>query len=240
MTVAPTAAGGGHSLRRGGLVLVAALLLLAAGIGIGLLIDPHTGAPSQTKGSGVPATQTRTVAPFNSVELAGTNRVTIEAGAKQSVVVHADDNLLDRITTSVRNRTLVVGNAPGSVDTTSPTFVHVTVPALEALTLSGSGMIDLAGIAAPSLAVKLPGSGVVHANGTASSLDVDLSGSGDAQLQELVAGDVHAIVGGSGRILVNATKSLDASVSGSGAIVYVGSPAHVTKNIAGTGAIVGG
>jgi hypothetical protein len=184
--------------------------------------------------------ETRTVAPFSAVDLAGGNHVTIGVGGKQSVVVHADDNLVHRITTEVRNRTLVVGNTPGSFEAKSPTFVHVTVPSLDGLTLSGSGIIDLAGVAAPSLVVKIPGNGVVHAKGTASSLDVELGGSGDAQLQGLVANDVHAVVGGSGRILVNATRSLDASVTGSGAIVYVGSPAHVTKNITGTGAIVGG
>jgi putative autotransporter adhesin-like protein len=240
MTVAPTAVRGRRSLRRGGRALAAALLLVVAGIVIGLLLDRHTGSSSADEGSGVAAVQTRAVAPFGAVELAGSNRVTIDVGGRQSVVVHADDNLLDRITTDVQGGTLVVGNTRGNFDSKSPTFVDVTVPSLDALTLSGSGIVDAAGISSPSLAVKLPGSGVVHARGTASSLDIDLGGSGDAQLQDLVARDVHAVVGGSGRILVNATTSLDATVSGSGAIVYVGSPARVTKSVTGSGAIVGG
>ncbi|MGZ4395208.1 MAG: GIN domain-containing protein [Gaiellaceae bacterium] len=44
---------------------------------------------------------------------------------------------------------------------------------------------------------------------------------------------------GSGVIFVTATKSLDASVSGSGAILYTGNPQNVTKSVTGNGAITG-
>jgi hypothetical protein len=39
---------------------------------------------------------------------------------------------------------------------------------------------------------------------------------------------------------VHATRSLDASVSGTGVIVYGGNPGDVTQNITGTGAITEG
>jgi hypothetical protein len=40
-------------------------------------------------------------------------------------------------------------------------------------------------------------------------------------------------------IFVTAAKSLDASVTGSGTIVYAGNPQDVTKSVTGTGAITG-
>jgi hypothetical protein len=43
-----------------------------------------------------------------------------------------------------------------------------------------------------------------------------------------------------GTIRVTATSSLDADLSGTGAIVYSGNPATVTKSVAGTGAITAG
>jgi len=55
-----------------------------------------------------------------------------------------------------------------------------------------------------------------------------------------IARDVHAVVSGSGRILVRATNSLDAAVPGSGAIIYSGNPAHVTTSITGNGAVTAG
>ena len=67
-----------------------------------------------------------------------------------------------------------------------------------------------------------------------------MGGSGTVQFTRLVANDVKALVSGSGSIFVTATTSLDASVSGSGAILYAGNPQDVTQNVTGSGAITGG
>jgi hypothetical protein len=190
-------------------------------------------------GTGTAAAQTRHLAAFNSVDLAGSNNVTIHVGGKQSVVVRADSNLLHRVTTRVHAGTLVIGTT-GIMTTESPISVQISMPSLTSLTLSGSGIISAENIKAQRLNVTLPGSGAVHASGTLTRLDVSLGGSGDAQLQQLVARDVHAVLSGSGRIVVHATNTLQASVSGSGAIMYSGNPAHVTRSITGSGAITGG
>ena len=176
----------------------------------------------------------------SSIELAGSNNVTIRVGAKQSVVVHADDNLLRHVTTQVHGRNLVIGNTTGSFTTRSPMSVAVSVPSLAALSLSGSGTIVAIRIKAQSLTVRLSGSGVIHTVGTATRLDVRLTGSGDAQLEQLVARDAHAVVSGSGRILLTATRSLDASVPGNGAIMYGGDPAHVKTSVPGSGTVMRG
>ena len=64
-------------------------------------------------------------------------------------------------------------------------------------------------------------------------------GSGDVQLQDLAAGDVHAELSGTGSIAVSATESLDASVSGTGSIVYTGNPPRVRKSVTGIGSVTG-
>jgi hypothetical protein len=223
-------------------VLVAILVVVVAGVAIALLyqFDVLGGSSSSgTEGSGVSATQTRDVASFSSVELAGSNNVVIHVGEKQSVAVKADDNLLNRVTTDVQSGTLVIANTPGSLTATSPMSVEINVPALSALTLTGSGNISVSGIEAQSLTVTLAGSGTLTGSGTATSLDVTVSGSGQAQFARLVASDVQAVVSGSGAIFVTATKSLVASVPGSGTIVYAGSPQDVTKSVTGSGAITG-
>jgi hypothetical protein len=88
--------------------------------------------------------------------------------------------------------------------------------------------------------VTLPGSGTLTGSGTTTQLDATVGGSGTIQFTRLVAKDVRAIVSGSGSIFVTATEKLDASVSGSGAILYAGSPTEVTKSVTGSGAITGG
>jgi hypothetical protein len=243
MTVAPTPVHAGPGHRRSSWLGIAALAFVAGGLAVGLLYHYDVfGSTSSSgiDGSGVPATQTRQVAQFSGVELAGANNVVVRVGKKQSVVVHADDNLLDRVTTVVQSGRLVIGNEPGSFSTKSPMVVEVGVPSLDTLTLSGSGNISVEGVAAKALDVGLPGSGMLSGTGAADRLDITVGGSGTVQFTQLPAKHVRAGVSGSGSIFVTATKSLAASVSGSGAIIYAGSPGEVTRNITGSGAITGG
>jgi hypothetical protein len=245
MSIVPASAhpGGQHRPRR---LLVAALAFLLGGLTVVMLyqFDMLGGtsdtAGSATDGSGVAATQAREVSAFQSVDLAGSNNVVIRVGERQSVVVNADDNLLDRVTTEVQSGTLVIANTPGSFTTKSPMRVEIDVPVLDALTLSGSGNVVVTGVEAKRLAVNLPGSGTLTGDGAATRLDVRVGGSGTVEFTRLVASEVRADVSGSGSIFVTATKRLDASVSGSGAILYAGSPPNVTSNITGSGAITGG
>lgn len=92
-----------------------AVLLLAA-ILIALVVDRifySSSSPAGT-GSGVAATQARSLAPFTGVDLAGENNVIVHVGASQSVIVHADSNLLGRVTTRVRSGSLRSGPHPAT------------------------------------------------------------------------------------------------------------------------------
>jgi hypothetical protein len=238
MTLAPTPVRRRH--RRGitpGLFLAAALVLGAIAVVLLVQHDVFQRSSSGLEGSGVPTTQTRVVAAFTAVDLAGGNTVNVWVGGKRSVVVHGDDNLVDRVTTDVVSGTLTIGDVPGSFRTVTPMFVDIHVPSLDSLRLSGSGILSVTGIDTRVLNVALPGSGLIRAAGTATRLVVGLGGSGDAQLEQLTAGDVRAVVSGSGRIVVTATGALDATVSGSGVVVYRGHPAHVRTNVTGSGAV---
>ena len=216
--------------------LVWLLAGVLAGAGVVLLVTNDDRQPRGLQGSGVSAAQARVVPAFDSVELAGSNVVTIDVGGKRSVVVRGDDNLLSRVTTTVRAGRLVIDTV-GSIESQTPMRVAITLPSLDALALSGSGMVYADGVRATTLRVTLPGSGMLRARGTAGRLVATLDGSGVAELTGLVARDARALVSGSGRIDITATRSLDASIPGTGAIVYGGDPARVTREIAGTGAI---
>ena len=215
MTVAPTSVQPRPEHHRSRWVLVGILAFLLGGLTVALLYQLDvfgSSSSSSSDGSGVPATQTREVAPFSSVELAGGNNVVIRVGERRSVVVKADDNLMNRVTTDVKSGALVIGNTPGSLRAKSPMSVEVNVPSLNALALTGSGNIMVSGIKTESLTVTLSGSGNLFGSGTATSLDITVSGSGNARFTQLDANNVHAVLSGSGVIFVTATKSLDASV----------------------------
>lgn len=230
----------GHVPHRVAMLVVATLAIAAVALVVIAQQDRGGGGGSSTtRGSGVPATETRPLPAFGSVELAGANRVTVQVGQQQSVVVRADDNLLERVTTEVRGGELIV-DTTGSFTTETPMSVDVTVPSLTAVTLAGSGAVDVEGVDATQFTVAVPGSGTLTGSGTATRLDVSLAGSADVRLQGLAARDVTATLSGSGTLEVQATGTLDANVSGSGLIFYSGSPAKVSDNVTGSGAVIEG
>jgi Putative auto-transporter adhesin, head GIN domain len=240
MTIVSAPRRGRRTPHRNQVALVPVFILAIIGV-ILLVHDVILGSSSTAgvQGSGVAATQTRALPRFSSLDLADSNIVTVVVGAQQSVVIHADNNLLRYVTTRVVAGNLVIGTT-GSFTTRSPMSVEVRVPSLAALNLSGSGIISVSGIKVPRLAVTISGSGVLRASGTATRLDVTLGGAGQAELGYLVARDVHAAVTGSGLIRVTATSSLNAAVPGTGAIIYGGNPPHVTSRVTGTGAVTRG
>jgi Putative auto-transporter adhesin, head GIN domain len=240
MSTAPTPAHPGRAPGRLKLTLAAlAVVLLAAIFGM-LVVDRiffHSSSNPAGTGSGVAATQTRALPPFTAVDLAGANNVIVQVGARQSVVVHADSNLLRRVTTRVRSGKLVIATTPGSFAAKTPMFVQVRLPSLDRLRLQGAGNITVTGIKSRNLTVALPGSGNIDATGTATRLKVTLSGEGNALLRQLIARDAHAALTGEGSIMLTATHSLTARISGDGTVLYSGNPPHVTQEVTGSGTI---
>ncbi|WP_028063932.1 GIN domain-containing protein [Solirubrobacter soli] len=218
-----------------GAIVVAILLML--------LVDRIFFATSTTStgtGSGHAATQARSVPPFTTVDLTGANNVVVRVGARQSVVVHADENLLGRVTTSVHAGTLLIDTTPGDLNAKSPMFVVVSVPSLAGLRLDGAGNISASGIANEHLTVAMPGSGVIDATGTTRTLTLTMDGQGTALLRRLVARDANVALAGNGTIMLTATRSLNAKLSGTGAILYGGNPPHVTQSVTGSGTVNAG
>jgi hypothetical protein len=231
----------GHTAHHFQPALIAGLVAVLAVVAIGVALLVHAGRSSSSgvQGSGVAATQTRAVAAFSSLDLAGSNNVNVIVGAPRSVVVAADSNLISHVTTRVVAGALVIGDT-GSFTTRTPMSVDVSVPSLTALNLSGDGQISVTGISASQLTATVSGSGLLSATGTATRLDVSVSGDGQALLSQLIARDVRAVVTGSGLIQVTATTSLDAAIPGTGAILYSGNPPQVTTSITGTGTVTRG
>jgi hypothetical protein len=238
MIAAPTPVDRRRAASRHRWALVAAAAL---GVVAGVLVaqgafEPSSG--SQTRvGSGVPAAQYRQVPPFSRVELAGTNNVTVRVGAARGVVVRADENLLDRVTTGVRAGKLTIGDL-GSFTARSPMTVEIGTPSLEAVALTGDGIVSVSGAGGRRFSAQLTGTGLVQVSGAVDRLDARLDGTGNLELGDLPARDVEAVVHGTGRVIVRPSRTLDASVPGTGSIVYRGHPAKVTTNITGSGAVV--
>lgn len=218
------------------MALLAGLALVAAlAVAVTLLIS--AGDPGAT-GSGATATDTRPLPAFTAVDLAGTNQLTVRVGGTQQVTVRADENLLDQVVTEVHDGVLVVSDR-GSFTTRGPMSVEVTVPSLQAATLSGTGQVTVTGVAGEAFAARLSGTGTLIVSGSAQRVDASIPGDGALTLGSLLATDATVSIEGTGSATVHVTRNLDATVSGTGSIVYTGHPSSVIRNVTGVGSVTG-
>ncbi len=191
-------------------------------------------------GSGVLLTEDRGLSGFHAVDVQGAANVDITVADQDAVSVTADDNVLPLVRTEVVDGHLVVGLQPGTVLAGAHVSVVVQTAHFDALRSSGSASITATGLAGTPLAVELEGSGDLALHGSTSDLQLTTSGSADVEAGELVADRATVRVAGSGDVRVHAATVLDASVAGSGDIVYTGAPATVTTAVLGSGDIVAG
>lgn len=244
-------------------------------------------------GSGNVIRQERSVSDFSTIKVQGSADVILSQGDKVSVVVQADDNLVENITTKVKGDALLI-ETEGNIRSSKKFEVLVTIPRLDGIEINGSGDVESNGkISGNTLAISINGSGDVDLDldykaltanvngsgdieisgvtgdldlgimgsgdfeaselrlnlckisvfgsgdiklsGSAATVVVELSASGDVNLFNLIAESVTVRSNGSGDVVVNVTKSLEASLSGSGDLTYSGNPGHVDVSANGSG-----
>ena len=214
-----------------------------------------------TTGSGRAASESRPVGEFDAIAVSGSMDLVVrQTGAKESVEVTADDNLLPLLETVVESgssgRTLMIRFKRGeNIRSKAPIKVSVNAVRLAALASSGSGHLLVEALKTPALKlsisgssdarlnelqadaldVRIAGSGDVSATGNARQLKVSIAGSGDVNLNALAADDVTVSIAGSGDAVVQANKSLGVSIAGSGDVQYSGTATAVRSSVAGSG-----
>ena len=102
--------------------------------------------------------------------------------------------------------------------------------------LSGSGELDFA-IDTDDLDVELTGSGDIYLEGDIRTLNADVSGSGWLRAFELITDLADIRIEGSGSAEVTVLTDLDVFISGSGDVLYKGSP-FINAQIPGSGAVI--
>ncbi|NJC40277.1 hypothetical protein GGQ87_000535 [Brevundimonas alba] len=118
----------------------------------------------------------------------------------------------------------------------TPTLrITVRAPSVRTFELSSSGDLSIRGYDQPTLALSITGSGDVDAAGRTETVDLDIDGSGEADLSALEARDADIDISGSGEAAVGPTGAARISISGSGDVELTRRPASVTQNISGSG-----
>lgn len=115
--------------------------------------------------------------------------------------------------------------------------VTLTAPDVSEFNLRGSQRLTISDYAQDRLRISVAGSGDVVAKGAARRVDLQIAGSGDADLEQLAADEVSVKIAGSGDATIAPARLADLSIAGSGDITLATNPAEVSTHIAGSGRI---
>ena len=231
-------------------ILLAAVLLVTVP-----LLSACQGTVFGLRGSGTVATEIREASGFSGVLLLGSGRVRIELTGTESVEIEAEDNLLEHLTTDVVDGVLELSSSR-SISPTEEIVYTINASMLERVSISGSGDVEATGVRGERFAADISGSGSigvfdidveavtaaisgsgeVDIGGATDSLEVSINGSGGFDGVDLIAIRGRVVVSGSGNAAVNVIDQLDAEISGSGNITYVGDPT-VNSVTSGSGSI---
>ena len=176
---------------------------------------------------------------FNAVSVAGSFDVYITQGSSESVKVDAPSEIIDRIVTEVEGGVLKIYTKNNTKFNWNwgdhKKMIIYVAPSLK-LKLTGSG--DLNGkVDVKSLESTISGSGDITVSGHADSSSVSVVGSGDFTGQNLVTTNTTVKVAGSGDARINAADKIEASVVGSGDVHYTGTAKNVSSSKAGSGSV---
>ncbi len=205
-------------------------------------------------GSGKITTETRTVEKFSGVELKNAANVYVTQGEIQEVKIEAEDNLIQHITTRVKDDELII-DCDKDINSHEPINVYITVKDLCLLELSGSGnmvtkneincehmTLRLGGSGDMKIVLKsqllkatLSGSGNMNLTGSASESDLRINGSGNVNAQQMKTFTSSVSITGSGNTKVDVNNELNVNITGSGNVQYVSEPAKMTTKITGSG-----
>jgi hypothetical protein len=211
------------------------------------------------RGSGNIVTETRTVTAFNSISLDYPAQVVITQGAKESLKVEADDDLLPGLQTRIRGNTLEIFykiEDGKRINPTKPVKITIVVKELKdvnigsagdfilngiktddlSISVSGAGNLKVNDLVAKIFSVDLSGAGNMSATGEADDFRLDISGFGNYDGQDLHSKTARVNLSGAGSAAVWVDDELDATISGAGSINYYGSPS-VTKQVSGLGGV---
>ncbi len=231
-------------------------VLFTSALGFGALLAVAMNRET-VDGSGTPATEEREVGDVTEVSLSGVGDLTIVPGEATSLSVTADDNVLPAIETETVNGKLTLRTKSRTTLRTKTKIAYtLTVPKLEAITVSGAGNVKVAKMDADALTVKLSGAGNAHLSnltckaltvnvsgagtanlaGTTDKLTLRLSGAGGIEAAALKANSADVNISGAGKATVWAADDLKARVSGAGDIKYKGQP-KVDQSVSGAGSV---
>ena len=172
-------------------------------------------------------------------------------GATSSVVITGATDLVDRIRLDGNRLTMENAEGPNNerivfgrsadgrgvwVDSEQVRVV-VTAPAVHTFDLRGSSDLTQRDYDQDTLTIDQSGSGDVEGFSRVRALKLNITGSGEADLDDLATIDADVSVSGSGDARVAPTGAAKVSISGSGDVELATRPATLSQTLTGSGGV---
>jgi hypothetical protein len=202
--------------------------------------------------------ETRNVRDFKRVSFGISGNLDIKIGPGFSVVLEGARRDIDEVITQLSGDRLVIRQDNWRFNLKDKVNVHITMPGLEGLSVSGSGKAEIldnindadnlnlsvsgsgklvtAGLIVDKLKCNISGSGdiLIGSGGNADGAEISISGSGGYRGEDFEIDHLEVSVSGSGSCYCRVGDSLDARISGSGNVTYKGDP-RIDARISGSG-----
>ena len=212
---------------------------------------------TDVRGSGNVVTESRSMPGFNAVELSGIGTLIIEQGARESLEITAEDNLMNYLRSDVSGSRLQLGVKEFvNIHPTKDIVYRLTVKNLNqiessglgkveikkletdnlTLEISGSGRATIDNLQAKTLNLEISGLGDISANGSAKDQHVEISGAGNFNAPNLASETAKVEISGTGNAILWVRDMLDIELSGAGKVHYYGSPV-LNTDISGAGEV---
>jgi hypothetical protein len=231
------------------------LVMVVMSLGCGLIPVART-----ITGSGDVVTREEPITDFDRVDVSHAFHVNISQGDTFSVVVRADDNMVEYLEVVKQGDTLKIGLKPSSgYNVREATLeAEVTMPELAGLELSGASHVVVTGFkSTKALDANLSGasrlrgdievgdatfdaSGAsrVTLNGSARNMTVEGSGASQIDLSDFAVADAKVKLSGASAATVNPSGTLDVDASGASDVYYLGDPTLGKVDTSGASSVV--
>ena len=209
-------------------------------------------------GSGNVVTQEEAITGFDKVDISHAFHVDISQGDTFSVVVRADDNLVEYLRVIKEGNTLQIGLVPNPPNIRSATLqAEVTMPELTGLDMRGASHVTITGfksaqalaanvsgashlqgdIEAGNVTFNVDGNSEVILTGSAQNVMIEAEGSSEVDLTDFPVVDANVKAGGKSQVTVNVSGRLDVDASNASHVTYLGSPTLGKMDTSGSASI---
>ncbi|MBD3581301.1 GIN domain-containing protein [Flavobacterium selenitireducens] len=189
--------------------------------------------------SGSTVTETRELEEFNRLNINAGRNIKVMYADHTGITITGSDNLVRHLRSAVSNGQLSLDYDQDHINH-EDVEITITLPFFKDLRLNGRRSLTTHGLFDHTENITIVSHGENDLRSvdpfTTGSMNISLTGTGNADFRTLSCQNAKASITGDGKIYVKAEQSLNALIHGSGHIYYVDHP-QITSDITGSGSI---